>query len=346
MRMSKLKRINSLGVVVRVCALAVLAWVPGAQAGIVIDTVPVGNPGNAGELSGTGAGGYGVDRICGAVDYIYNIGMYEVTAGQYTAFLNAVAATDTYGLYNTNMWTGSMGCKILRTGSEGSYTYTVAPDYANRPVNYVSWGDAARFANWLHNGQPTGPQELSTTEDGAYYLDGATTNDELLAVIRKPNWKWAIASEDEWYKAAYHKNDGITGNYFDYATSSDSMPSNLLIDPDPGNNACFYDNGYTIGPPYYRTEVGEFENSGSPYGTFDQSGNLYEWNEAVISQQRGIRGGSFTHAGIHMHAASRNNGFVPSYEIYTVGFRVCEVPEPTSIVMLSLAGAVGIIRRR
>ena len=30
--------------------------------------VTVGNPGNAGELSGAGAGGYGPNRICGAVD--------------------------------------------------------------------------------------------------------------------------------------------------------------------------------------------------------------------------------------------------------------------------------------
>ena len=29
-------------------------------------------------------------------------------------------------------------------------------NYANFPVNYVSWGDAARFCNWLQNNQPTG----------------------------------------------------------------------------------------------------------------------------------------------------------------------------------------------
>ena len=39
----------------------------------------------------------------------------------------------------------------------------MATDLANRPVNYVSFGDAARFANWLHNGQGNGD-----TESGAY----------------------------------------------------------------------------------------------------------------------------------------------------------------------------------
>jgi len=72
------------------------------------------------------------------VDYVYQIGKYEVTNAQYIEFLNAVAETDTYGLYSTNMWS------IERSGSSGSYTYTVAADRADRPVNHVSWGDAAR----------------------------------------------------------------------------------------------------------------------------------------------------------------------------------------------------------
>ena len=87
------------------------------------------------------------------MDHAYAIGKYEVTAGQYTEFLNAKAKTDTYGLYNTNMWSDTYGCKIQQTGSSGSYAYSVAADYANRPVNYVSFWDAARFTNWLHNGQ-------------------------------------------------------------------------------------------------------------------------------------------------------------------------------------------------
>jgi len=45
---------------------------------------------------------------------------------------------------------------IERTGSAGSYTYSVASSRENRPVNYVRWHDAVRFANWLHNGKPTG----------------------------------------------------------------------------------------------------------------------------------------------------------------------------------------------
>ena len=295
-----------------------------------IETVTIGNPGNSGELSGEGAGGYGLDRICGAVDYVYNIGKYEVTAGQYTEFLNAVAATDTYELYNTYMAVPSGGgCNIQRSGSYGSYKYSVAGDWAVRPVNYVNWGDAARFANWLHNGQPTGAQGLTTTEDGSYFLNGATTDAELSEITREPDATWVIPSEDEWYKAAYHKNDGVTGNYWDYPTSTNTVPSNDLIDPDPGNNATYYIvlNDYTIGSPYYRTEVGAHENSDSPYGTFDQGGNTHEWNDTIISgSYRGVRGGSCFVGDNSLHAAFRIDYDNPSWEYNDVGFRVAQVP--------------------
>ncbi len=341
-------------VIIIVAAAAFLVCGSGVRADWVdIETVTVGNPGNAGELSGEGAGGWGPDRICGAVDYTHNIGKYEVTAGQYCQFLNAVADTDTYGLYNELMdvdsgpWLAQFGCNIKRAGSPGSYTYSAGPDWADRPVNWVSYWDACRFANWLHNGQPAGAQGPGTTETGAYTLDGYNGQDGH-EIQRNIGWNWAVTSEDEWYKAAYHKNDGVTGSYFDYPTSSDALPGNDLIDPDPGNNANCYRSGYTIGDPYYRTEVGEFENSNSPNGTFDQGGNLWEWNESVVydGSYRGLRGGSFGSGpdDVAMHASDRDyNG--PANENFGIGFRVSEVPEPTTLSLLCL-GALLLRRRR
>jgi formylglycine-generating enzyme required for sulfatase activity len=325
-------------------AVAVLVAVAAAAQAVTIDLVPVGNPGNAGELSGAGAGGYGPDRICGAVGYVYNIGKYEVTAAQYTAFLNAVAATDAYGLYNTNMWSDTYGCKIQRSGTSGSYTYSVAADRADRPVNYVSWGDSARFANWLHNGQPTGAQGLSTTEDGAYYLNGATSQAALMAVSREADWKWAIASEDEWYKASYHRNDGVSGNYWNYPTGTDAVPNNGNPGGDTGNTANFYDGDYTVGSPYWTTPVGQFALSESPYGTYDQGGNLWEWNEGVVvaSSSRGLRGGAFNGYESSLRASIRGY-YDPTYELSgSFGFRVANVPEPGSLTLL-LAATAGLL---
>jgi len=354
------------------------------QAELVMETVVVGNPGNAGELSGAGAGGMGQDCICGAVDYVYRMGKFEVTAGQYAQFLNAVAATtDPYGVYNTEMWTSRFGCKIRRTGSAGSYAYIVDVDsdgvedaaWANRPVTDVSWLDAARFCNWLHNGQPTGVQDLTTTEDGSYYLNGAMDAD-VNWVVRKPNATWVIPSEDEWYKAAYHRNDGVTGNYYGYPTSSDTLPGyvndagqlSTTSQPflegvvDPGNYANFNgdDGTHGIGPPFYRTQVGEWENSPSPYGTFDQGGNVWEWNEAVINVAwRGCRGESFeynAHPG-GLHASFRTMTW-PQLEDVNAGFRVARVyaqaPIPAlsewglvvMVLIILTAGTLALVRRR
>lgn len=305
-----------------------------------LETVPVGNPGNALDTRYETPG-------YGSVGYEYNIGKYEVTAGQYTEFLNAVARTDTYGLYNLSMWSSSDGCNIQQTGTAGNYMYSVAADWANRPVNYVSWGDAARFANWLHNGQPAGSQSGGTTEDGAYLLNGAIYDADLLAVTRQDNWKWAISTADEWYKAAYHKNDGETANYFDHPMRSDSVLSNEITDPDPGNNANFKGNEFTIGSPYYRTEVGEFENSESPYGTFDQGGNVWEWTESIsirASYHRSLWGGSFYMDERNLHAQHRNGTF-PTGGDGTIGFRVTAVPEPAMVGLVAL-GALGLVRRK
>jgi sulfatase modifying factor 1 len=170
-----------------------------------------------------------------------------------------------------------------------------------------------------------------------------------MAVVREADATWWIPSENEWYKAAYHKNDGVTGNYWDYPTGTDSGPSNDLNNPDPGNNANFYQDGYTIGSPYYTTVAGEFENSESPYGTFDQGGNLWEWNETVIyaGSSRGLRGG-FWLGNSYFLLSSYRLGTDPTYEDLIIGFRVASVPEPGSITLLVCCAILGLIwwRRR
>lgn len=325
-------------------AFALGGLLTGTALAVTIATVPVGNPGNAGEWSGESHGGYGPNRICGAVNYEYRIGKYEVTAGQYTEFLNKVAATDMYGLYNTQMWSSITGCKIQRSGSSGTYTYSVASDHANRPVNYVSYWDACRFTNWLHNDQPTGPQGEGTTETGAYTLNGYNGQDGR-TIQRNPDWKWAITSEDEWYKAAYY--NPAASSYYDYPTSSNTSPGQDMADAS-GNNANYYTAPYTypLDSPHYTTVAGEFQNSNSPYGTFDQGGNVWEWNEALVSgSYRGLRGGSFYDGDDDdLHASYRNAEYDgPAAEFGDVGFRV--VPEPATLSLIVLGG-LAMLRRK
>lgn len=309
--------------------------------------VPVGNPGNVGELSGQGADGQGADRICGAVNYSYQMGKFEITAGQYTAFLNAVATTDTYKLYILKMGY-STTTNIQRNGSSGTYTYSVASGWANRPVNWVCWDSAARFCNWLTNGQPTGNQNLSSTEDGSYFLDelsSRTTN-----ITRKNNALYVIPTEDEWYKAAYYDPNKSGGaGYWDYSTKSNTLPNQRLYTPDRGNNANYLSDTliYTIGSPYYRTEVGAFSNSVSPYGTFDQGGNILEWTEDLWGHPsfHVLRGGSYAQPSNCLSASFRTDpyGYADMYpppilnETNDIGFRIAYVPEPSCIATLSMS---------
>lgn len=303
-----------------------------------LEFVPVGNAGNTADTTGLGA-----------VATNYQMGKFEVTAAQYTMFLNAVAGVDTYGLYNTAM-AGEFGCGI---SSGGDGTYSVASGWENRPVNFVSWGDAARFVNWLHNGQLAGAQDGSTTEDGAYSLNGAVDLNPLSLVTRNDGAKYFLPTRDEWYKAAYYDPD--SESYYDYPTSSDDAPGNNL--PDTGNNANYYDGDFALMGPHYTSNVGDFENSASPYGTFDQGGNVWEWNESSDGGvRRGVLGGGWasTDVGdllagntdaIWLNATSEDTvGLTGSY----YGFRVATVPEPGSLTLLLLGALMGFFcwRRR
>ena len=73
---------------------------------LTLDTVTVGNPGNPDDATGYGG-----------VATTYAIGKYEVTLNQYTEFLNAVADTDAFGLYNPNMGSVPYGLGIARANS-------------------------------------------------------------------------------------------------------------------------------------------------------------------------------------------------------------------------------------
>ncbi len=289
-----------------------------AQA-VTINTVPVGNAGNAADTTGYGA-----------VGYDYRIGTTEVTNAQYADFLNAKAASDPLGLYNTSMGSGYGG--ITRSGSSGSYTYATITGRENMPVNFVSWYDAIRFTNWLNNGQGSGD-----TEAGAYTLDGGTpTPTNGLSITRDPEAIWFLTSEDEWYKAAYYDPSG--SSYYDYPTASDTAPTAEA--PAGGSNSANYN--FIVAD---LTNVGAYTAAGSPYGTFDQGGNVWEWNEALMSgSSRGLRGASFIESSLSLQASTQtfNN---PTGEYSRLGFRVASVPEPSTAVLAILGLAAVLVFR-
>jgi sulfatase modifying factor 1 len=301
---------------------------------ITIDTVPVGNPGNANDpITGDLYGGVAND---------YSIGKYDVTVGQYTAFLNAVAATDTYRLYSTSMATNLNITGIAHSGSSGSYTYSVIGS-ANHPVTFVSWFSAARFCNWLDNGQPTGAEGPATTDTGAYTLNGLRP----VNAPRNANATWVIPTENEWYKAAYY--DPGSSTYYQYPFSSDAVPTSASPGSTTPNTGNFYDNitGYAVSGSIafdtsqnYLTDVGAYTASASPYGAFDMGGNVYQWNETLTSAGRGVRGGAWLQYSGPLQSSYRGDGGGPTGGGFSLGFRVALVPEPSTLALLAF-GAVG-----
>ncbi len=226
--------------------------------GIEIEFVEIRDVGNAAYSNGRGS-----------VAYEYRIGKYEVTTTQYTAFLNAIAKSDPRQVWNSNQ-------SITRSGTSGSYVYSTKAGFENRPMDYVQLRDCMRFVNWLHNGQPTGAQDATTTEDGAYDFKG--TIDPTHSTARESDWKYALPNLDEWFKAAYYNR--ATASYFKYPTSSDTAPGH--IEGAIPNNACF------VSPPKYLDEtntqdVASYTASASPYGTYDQAGNASERTETITS---------------------------------------------------------------
>lgn len=307
----------------------------------------VGNAGNAGDASNGGVG---------SVGYTYYISTYEVTNAQYAAFLNAVdpSAGNTLALYSNGM-AGADGGIQLQAGNAPGSKFVLIPGRENNPVTYVSWFDAARFTNWLHNGQGSG-----STESGAYTLLGGTPTPSLNAnIVRAPGAQYFLPNRNEWHKAAYHNAAaGTAGVYFDFATASDTAP----VSDKPADNPAavnYYNNdglangfndGYALsgtnseGDPI--SQVGAYPDAESPYGTFDQNGNLSEWiEEKYGANLRGSQGGSW-----EGNISSLNAAFTgisdPGVNANNQGFRVATlVPEPGSLLLLA-AAAPALLRRR
>ena len=296
----------------------------------LISTVEVGNAGNLPLTIGTDS--------FGQVDESYRIGRYEVTIQQYTDFLNTVAtrpdifsfgASVIESLYDSRMATDKNVAGILRSGegTEASpYEYSVIGD-GRRPITYVTYLNAVRFANWMHNGAGTSSY---TIEYGAYLLYGMNP----AVPIKDGNAKWWIPSEDEWFKAAYYKSGGSDAGYYLFPTKSDSLPNNSSSAAT--NNANFLrlekyavtQSASLSAVENYLTPVGDFVNSPSAYGTFDQGGNVDEWTSSTMETEHGTsfitRGGAWNTGGLNNNASPRSTA-LSTDRSNKIGFRLARL---------------------
>jgi len=280
-----------------------------------IDFVNIGNAGNANDA---GAGGGSYSSPYGGVSYDYRMGVVEVSQDWITKATNLGMTNVTAGA-----WTGS------------------------QPAANMKWYEAAGFVNWLNT---------STGHQAAYQLNGANTALTLWTsgqawqaggenLYRHKDAYYFLPNENEWYKAAYHKNDGVTANYWDYATGSNSIPTAVASGTTAGT--AVYDS-VTASPAAVNNAGGL-----SAYGTMGQNGNVWEWTESAFdginnspSELRASRGGNWDSIESDLRSLS-NAGDAPSDFSEILGFRVASVvPEPTSALLLLGSGAMLLLRRR
>ena len=299
--------------------------------GVTIDYTPVNNAGNAANVS-TG---------WGAVSNVFKIAKYETSNEQYKDFLNKVDASGTNpnGVYNAQMGSDSLGGITFNAGGSSGAKYTVKTGtspggvaYTNMPVLFTTWFSAARFTNWLQNGQQT---NSSSMETGAYTLNNQTSGN---IPARNAGATDFLPSRDEWYKAGFY--DGNTVAYKTWPTDSNAQPTNTVSNLTLANVANY---GSTSTPTLSPISVGSYINTTSPYGAFDMFGNATEYTDtagtgADLGRPQVFSGSWATTVASAGSWNSTAAGIFRSSTTATgqVGFRVAAVPEPATIALASV----------
>lgn len=271
-----------------------------------IDFVAIGNTGNAADTT-----------TYGAVPYEYRASIYEISQDA-----------------------------ITKATASGMANVTAGPWTGNQPAATITWYEAAAFVNFLNtNSGNTAAYDL-TFSSGSWSMALWSSEQAWTAggtnLYRNKDAFYFLPSENEWYKAAYYNPAG--SNYFLYPTASSNVPTAVAS----GTNA---------GSAVYRDLVSDpaiVDSAGglSPYGTMGQGGNVWEWNESALdgansssSENRAIRGGLWYGSEVGLRSSVRDFDD-PSREFLSVGFRVASVPEPSTAVLVLMAGGAWLLRKR
>ena len=262
--------------------------------GIELKFVTIGNAGNAGDIRTFwpySANPYG----CGAVDYIYKIGKYEVTNDQWNAFVGASGAP---------------------TGNPSdAYSRDAYWTDAGMPANHVSWYEALQFCNYLTSGDKS---------KGAYIFSGYDANPgEYIGIDRDAALSsygviYVLPTEDEWYKAAYY--NGGSG-YTTFSNGTDTLPAF-------GTEVCVDQSGpWTVGSG--------MQEQNSTYDMLGNLIEWNETLVSFPDPACGLRGGSyFDHLEEDIRSSNRGNTVRwPNEDAEWIGFRIASLSTPDSGVL-------------
>ena len=278
-----------------------------------LDFTTIGNANNSADTNGYGS-----------VGYDYRIGTYEISQYQ-----------------------------IDRATASGLSNVVAGAFSGDRPAGLMTWFESAAFVNWLNTSKGFTPAYNLTwsgsTWSMALWVEGAAGYDANNK-YRSSLAKYFLPSENEFYKAAFGKSDGI--GYYLYPTASTNAPTAVA-------------SGTASGTAVYKQEWGQgpasiYQAGGrSSYGTMGQGGNMQEWQESAadgtnnnVGDQRMVRGGYW-----HFNSAPLDSSSRPTYDPTTgnvpnLGFRVASVsgivpeppliPEPSTYALFGL-GALALV---
>lgn len=320
------------------------------------DFVTVGAPGNRSwiESERQFPNGWTPSHIDdrGRVDYSYRIMRTEVVTRQYAEFVQAfrpfwLSLESRPGAIETGSPTDS---RFTSRGISIFGGFEIRPDWTDSTVQ-ISWRNAARYANWLHNGAPTDAASLNwdTFHTGAYTFteESFSTGLQGNPITRNEDARFWLPSLDEVLKAAYHDpnryGEGEEG-YWLYPHASNDEPVRGV----PGNG------DYGAGPDepeWAFLQPGRYPDSVSAWGVLDLLGTEREWVETPYAV-RDLNGElRLTQAGERIlvgagHALVDDWGSSSSTS-GTGAFRLATiVPSPSSVSVLTVAALCAIRRRR
>jgi hypothetical protein len=282
-----------------------------------------------------------LDRPVGAVNYEFRMARTEVTNAQYLDFL--IALNDVVP-QPQNLVVAMCGAEITRSGTAGSYTWTIWSGAHNMGAT-MGWHYAAMYCNWLHNDQR---RDAAAFLSGAYDVSTYWPNPGPPQLTHSPGARFWLPSRDEWTKAMHYdpnKNGPGQGGYWMFPTSSDTLP----VGGPPGTPGAQTGAGeYDAAPNYARIyDVGSYPLTQSPWGLLDGSGGQREWCEGDGNfEVLGIRGSRNLDDSIDLHDPLDRYRYGVFYGP-DAGIRLASmVPAPG--VAFTLAGGIAavVVRRR